>query len=219
MTSSARKRCRAAAQPFERDAGLARASGALQFGLALLDQAGSRLDHDVSPGLLRQPSPDLLEQLNFMLQPRNLRCRIVRRVSLSLVLGRHALPLLVRARASVALPVPRLPVPWIGKLGHDPGAAVLLDDRIRAPCADHQLDLDVLMAGSDDEANACASDVLVLTQGEADPFKAVSLRAFADELILVESAHLNRFLLDRLIHGAEDDLILGETLFAALARF
>src|SRR5688572_5149897 len=75
--------------------------------------------------------------------------------------------------ASAALPVPRLSVPWIGKFGHDPGAAVLLNDGIRAQCADDQLDLDVLMAGSDDEANACASDVLVLMQREVDPFEAV----------------------------------------------
>ena len=65
-----------------------------------------------------------------------------------------------RARASAALPVSRIPVSRIGKLSNDPGAAVLLNNGIRAPSADDQLDLDVLMAGSDHEANAGASDVL-----------------------------------------------------------
>jgi hypothetical protein len=115
--------------------------------------------------------------------------------------------------------VPRLPVSRIGKLSSDSGAAVLLNDGIRRLAADDQLDLDVLMPGSDDEANALAPDVLVLPQCEADPFEAVSGRALADELILVESAHLKSFLLDRIIHRAEDDLVPGETLFAGLARF
>jgi hypothetical protein len=58
--------------------------------------------------------------------------------------------------------------------------------------------------------------VLVLAQRERDPVEAAGRRALADELVVVETPELDRLLLDGLVHRSEQDLVLGEPLFACL---
>lgn len=93
---------------------------------------------------------------------------------------------------------------------------VLLDDHEALAVLDDELDRDVLVAFDDEEPRAFGPDVLVVLERERDAVEATGTGAFADEVVLVEAAELERLLLDRLVDRPEEHLVAGEPLVASL---
>ena len=103
----------------------------------------------------------------------------------------------------------------IGVLGNDARQTVLLDDEVRRLPLDDDLKLALLVARHHEEPRSFGAHVLVLPAGELDALDARGGTALADEL-MGGQAEVRRPLLDRLVHGPEEDLVLREALLARL---
>src|SRR6266849_1643664 len=103
----------------------------------------------------------------------------------------------------------------VGFFGHGARQTVLLDDEVRRLPLDDDLHLALLVARHDEEPRPLGTHMFVLPARELDAVDARGRGALADELE-GHRAELRRLFLDRLVHGPEEDLVLGEALLARL---